>query len=76
MKAVSTKPRRSMRVATVFTGIAACTAGVTQVANAQDARPMGRASGSIREYTECGIHGVDPYMERYSKPGYPIQSCA
>lgn len=39
MKAVSTKPRRSMRVATIFTGVAgvaACTLGATQVANAQD----------------------------------------
>jgi hypothetical protein len=38
MDAVSTKPKhsKSMRVATVFTGVAAATVGMTQVANAQD----------------------------------------
>lgn len=39
MDAVSSKskPRKTMRVATVFTGVAAVTVGMTQVANAQDA---------------------------------------
>jgi hypothetical protein len=32
-------PRRAMRVATIFTGVAAATVGMTQVANAQDHRP-------------------------------------
>jgi hypothetical protein len=30
------KPKRAMRVATIFTGVAAATVGVTQAANAQD----------------------------------------
>jgi hypothetical protein len=36
MDAASSKlrPRKSMRVATIFTGVAAVTVGVTQVANA------------------------------------------
>jgi hypothetical protein len=38
MGAVSSKsrPSKSMRVATIFTGVAAATVGMTQVANAQD----------------------------------------
>jgi hypothetical protein len=36
MHAGSIKSRKSMRVATIFTGVAACTAGMAQVANAQD----------------------------------------
>ena|ERR1039457_2812334 len=73
MGAVSSRsmPRKSMRVATIFTGVAACTAGVTQVANAQDAakhtskhigraiRPAGRVSGSIRYVDECIQQGID-----------------
>jgi hypothetical protein len=39
MGAASSKsrPRKSMRVATIFTGVAAATVGMTQVANAQGA---------------------------------------
>jgi hypothetical protein len=73
MDAVNSKsmPRKSMRVATIFTGVAACTVGVTQVANAQDAakntskhigrtiRPAGRVNGSIRYVTDCGLKGID-----------------
>jgi hypothetical protein len=63
------KPRKSMRVATIFTGVAAATFGMAQAANAQDAthpaakntskhigqtiRPAGRVSGSIRYATNC-----------------------
>lgn len=71
MTAVTRKSlsKKSMRVATVFTGIAACTLGVTQAANAQDAarpvakpvskhiaravRPAGRITGSIRYVEAC-----------------------
>jgi hypothetical protein len=68
MNAASGKPKRktSMRVATVFTGVAAAMVGVTQAANAQDAghamakptarqavRPAGRLNGSIRESGNC-----------------------
>jgi len=68
------RPRRSMRVATIFTGVAACTVGTaTQVAYAQDAghtaarltprhgaRTMdSRSYGSIRLAYECGVNGVD-----------------
>jgi hypothetical protein len=55
-----------MRVATVFTGIAAATAGVTQVANAQDltqARPGAAAYskyGSIRSVFECQLGRKTP----------------
>lgn len=63
--------RKSMRVATIFTGVAACTAGMVQVANAQDvaqaavkhvgraARPAGRIAGSIRSAVACGYEGTD-----------------
>jgi len=37
MNAVSSKPKRSMRVATIFTGIAACTAGMAYGGTAQAA---------------------------------------
>ena len=77
MDAARTKsrPRRSMRVATIFTGVAAATVGMTQVANAQDAahpaakqaskhigrsiRPAGRYDGSIRVVSGCHEHGTD-----------------
>ena len=76
MDAASRKLRSgsAMRVATLFTGVAACTVGMTQVANAQDTHPAGRASakhidtpihspstnyGSIRSTTNCAEHGVD-----------------
>lgn len=66
--------RKSMRVATIFTGVATCTAGLAQVANAQDvANPVGRntskhigrtfrlasKNGSIRYYNSCAARGVD-----------------
>jgi hypothetical protein len=67
-----TRAKKSMRVATIFTGVAACTAGVTQVANAQEVahadvrptahnaggtvRPAGRLSGNIEYSWGC----VDP----------------
>lgn len=65
----SSNLRKAMRVATLFTGVAACTAGVTQVAHAQDVthtpvkpapthagrtlRPAG-VFGSIRYQIMCG----------------------
>lgn len=69
MDAVSSKPKRSMRVATVFTGIATCAAGMAYGGTAQAAthtthtpkltlrtvNPAGRiVSGSIQEVSECG----------------------
>src|ERR1700722_8864863 len=64
MDAASTKkrPRRTMRVATIFTGVAALTTGVTQVANAQDMRtavPAGAVSGNIKSVSNCGSKGID-----------------
>jgi hypothetical protein len=73
MNAGSRKPRKSMRVATIFTGVAACTVGLTQVANAQDlthaaAKPASKQVrntlhpdniGSIRDASACGARGVD-----------------
>ena len=78
MAAASSKPRprRSMRVATIFTGVAAATVGVTQVANAQEIRPANlqdhrpanargmRPAGTIYGNTalaqNCGFAGSDP----------------
>lgn len=61
MRAGHSKSRKSIRVATVFTGIAACTAGMAQVANAQDAATAEPANqGSIRHASACGYHGTDP----------------
>jgi hypothetical protein len=78
MGAVSSKskPRKSMRVATIFTGVAACTVGVTQVANAQDVthaahkasakhigrqlRPEVSRFGSIRSNSGCVYKDADP----------------
>jgi hypothetical protein len=73
MNAGSIRPRKSLRVATIFTGVAACTAGMVQVANAQDAthaavkpasKHVGRTirpanQGSIRDASACGARGVD-----------------
>jgi hypothetical protein len=69
MDAASSKPRsrsrsrKSMRVATLFTGVAACTLGTaTQVAHAQDAAPTvpaGKSYGSIRYSQNCGNQGID-----------------
>jgi len=66
-----------MRVATVFTGVAACTVGAaTQVANAQDAAHTaarhtskntghaiadGRSYGSIRMNAGCAVNGIDAH---------------
>jgi hypothetical protein len=70
MDAVSSKPKRAMRVATMFTGIAACTVGLTYGGTAAEAathtavhtpkgtdlqgQPAGRSTGSIREVRSCG----------------------
>jgi hypothetical protein len=67
--------RKSMQVATLFTGVAACTVGIAQAAYAMDAappagghtpnhpgqaaRPDGRASGSIRYASSCFIPNID-----------------
>src|ERR1700761_8643410 len=67
MPSTSGKRRTSMRVATGFTGVAACAVGMTQVANAQVThqagaqriRPDGRVDGSIRYTSWCGARGVD-----------------
>jgi hypothetical protein len=65
------RTRKLMRVATTFTGVAACTAGMVQAVNAQDvaqaapkhigrtARPAGRLAGSIRSAVACGYEGTD-----------------
>ena len=66
----SSKLGKAMRVTTLFTGVVACTAGVTQVAHAQDVtrtpvkpvskhagrtlRPAGRITSSIRYQMMCG----------------------
>jgi hypothetical protein len=63
MDATSSTPRRSksMRVATIFTGVAACTVGATQAAHAQDirpavtARPASAIYGSIKSDLNCGL---------------------
>lgn len=70
MDAVSSKPKRSMRVATLFTGMATCAAGMAYGGTALAAHatvehttkltprtfnPAGRnVSGSIQEVSECG----------------------
>jgi hypothetical protein len=63
-----------MRVATLFTGVAAATIGMAQAANAQEAAPAathtpkhtggalvpaGRFDGSIRYSTDCANRGID-----------------
>jgi hypothetical protein len=58
-----------MRVATVFTGVAAATVGVTQVANAA-IRPAGRYAGSIREASNCGERGIDKAWLHVSTTSY------
>jgi hypothetical protein len=78
----STKPRRTMRVATIFTGVAACTVGMAGVANAQQihrasargiraantraVHPDARLSGSIRFAASCGYRGVTPHYLHFS----------
>jgi hypothetical protein len=73
----TSKRKKSMRVATIFTGVAACTAGMTQVANAQDVthaaykptskhiggqvRPAATRFGSIRSTSGCVNKGVDSH---------------
>lgn len=76
------KAKKTMRVATIFTGVAAATAGMTQVANAQeiahaDARPgthkaggvlqpAGRVAGSIRYNSYCVGKAVDSTWFHYN----------
>jgi hypothetical protein len=83
------KPGRSMRVATVFTGVAAATVGMTQVANAQEVahpaarptskniaravRPDGVYAGSIKEVPGCGGKGIDKTWVHIST-GYYISA--
>jgi hypothetical protein len=72
MNAASSKsmPRRAMRVATIFTGVAACTVGVTQAAHAQGigpgtaARPAASHTGSIRISNLCAFNGRDKNWEQ------------
>jgi hypothetical protein len=74
MDASSTKkkPRRTLRVATIFTGVAACTAGVTQAANA------GTVSGNIKYVASCGSKGIDrtwlhvSAKSNFSELGVPV----
>lgn len=70
------RTKKSLRVATIFTGVAAVTVGVTQAANAQDVahaaakpapkhinnavRPDGRINGTIQYYEDCADNHVDP----------------
>jgi hypothetical protein len=58
MNAVSAKPRRRMRVATIFTGVAAATIGMTQVANAQAIHPAN--AQDHRPTNMRGIRGMRP----------------
>jgi hypothetical protein len=62
------KTRKSMRVATVFTGVAACAVGAAPLANAQEThpatnlgalRPAGPLANSIRKVSDCARNGVD-----------------
>jgi hypothetical protein len=80
------KPRKSMRVATIFTGVACATFGVTQVANAQDAaksvarhtskrvggaiHPAAKYDGSIRYASDCGNRGIDKNWLHISVTSY------
>jgi hypothetical protein len=75
MSLVSGKPKakRTLRVATVFTGVAAAAVGMTQAANAQEVgnpaakptskhigdaiHPDGRINGSIRSRLSCAHYG-------------------
>jgi hypothetical protein len=75
MKSGSTRSRtnKTLRVATIFTGAAALTAGFTHAANAQDIahahttpalkdnaiRPAG-AHGNTKYYEDCAANHVDP----------------
>jgi hypothetical protein len=68
------RTKKTLRVATMFTGVAALTVGVTQAANAEDVahaltrpalkdnaiRPNARAYGNIKDYEDCAFHHVDP----------------
>lgn len=70
-------PKRAMRVATIFTGVAACTVGVTQAAHAQGlrtdtaARPAGeRLSGSIVSAIQCAENGIDKTWLHLSSTAY------
>jgi hypothetical protein len=79
------KSRRSMRVATIFTGVAAVTVGVTQAANAQDVahpaakptaehagravRPDGKIDGSIQYFGSCAASHVHPNWLHISTGG-------
>lgn len=59
MKLNSGKPAtKTMRVATLFTGIAACTVGGVQAAHAQTTHPAVRSSGSIRTVNSCSGNGT------------------
>jgi hypothetical protein len=76
-----------MRVATIFTGVAAMTVGVTQAANAQDVahpaakptakhiagtiRPAGRFDGSIQYDESCANTGAHPTWLHVSTTGLP-----
>jgi hypothetical protein len=69
------RSRRSMRVATIFTGVAACTAGATQVANAQEVHPANEARptyvyGSIRDSYACGFLGTHKTWLHVSTTSY------
>jgi hypothetical protein len=82
MHVASSKPRtrrartrRAMRVATIFTGVAACTGGVAQAAHAQGirpetARPAASHTGSIRIANLCGYYGTDKNWEHVSTTSY------
>ena len=76
MRLAGAKSRRTLRVATVFTGVAAVAVGMAQAANAQDgaapaakqaSRHLGRAisqavriDGSIRSVVNCAFLNEDP----------------
>jgi hypothetical protein len=74
MDAASSKSRtrKSMRVATIFTGVAACTGGMTQAAHAQairpetTARPATAVYGSIRWVLNCAQDNKDSHFMHYS----------
>jgi hypothetical protein len=62
----TSRRRKSMRVATIFTGVAAVTVGMTQVANAQEITHPARAiaqgtpiSGNIKSTWNCAYFNED-----------------
>jgi hypothetical protein len=69
------RPSKAMRVATIFTGVAACTVGMTPAAHAQGIRPETAArpashTGSIRISNLCAFNGRDKNWLHVSTTSY------